>query len=411
MQLVNQTIISKNHKDFAECDKLCFAAKNLYNYALYQVKNHYELTNKYLNYNAVNKILVSENQIDYRRLPAKVSQQVLMLLDKNYKSYFAALKAYNQDPSSFLGEPQPPKFKAKLKGRFVVTYTKQAISYKQFKQGIVNPSGTSLFIKTDFKDIDQLRIVPKNNQYVLEIIYKKEASKPIQSNNYAGIDIGVNNLATIVYTDCESSIINGKPLKSINQYYNKKLAKLKSELPLYIDKRDGKRKQRKKSNATVKLTNKRNNKIKDYLHKASRILVDKLQQKQISKVVIGKNDNWKQNSKLSRKTNSNFVAIPHARFIDMLTYKCKLVGIEIITREESYTSKCSFLDNEPIKKHKTYKGKRIKRGLFRSEKGLLINSDVQGAANILKKEVPKAFNNGNGIEGILVYPIILKVKF
>lgn len=408
MQLVDQIIISKGHKHFAECDRLSFAAKNLYNYALYQVKNHYELTNKYLNYNAVNKILVSENQVDYRKLPAKVSQQILMMLDKNFKSYFASLKVYNKNPSKFKGEPQIPHFKSKLKGRFLVTYTKQAISYKEFKNGFIIPSQTTLKIPTTLSNIDQVRIVPKNKQYVIEIVYKKEEKPLIKNNNYAGIDIGLSNLAAIVYNDCESNIINGKPLKSINQYYNKKLAQFKSKLPFYINK-EGKKVQRKTSNKIKSLTNKRNNKVKDYLHKASRILVNKLKQKQVSKVIIGKNDQWKDSINLSKKVNQNFVSIPHARFIDIIKYKCQLIGIEVITREEGYTSKCSFLDNEPICKHDKYKGRRIKRGLFKTSTGLLINADINSSANILLKEVPDAF--AGGIEGILVYPVKLVVKY
>ena len=143
------------------------------------------------------------------------------------------------------------------------------------------------------------------------------------------------------------------------------------------------------------------------MHKASRKVVEHLQQNDISLVIIGQNKEWKQSINLRKSTNQNFVAIPHARFIDMCAYKNKLVGVELRTREESYTSKCSFLDNEPIKKHEIYAGQRIKRGMFKTKDGILINSDVNGAANILKKEVPNAF--ANGIEGVVVRPVKLSI--
>ena len=189
--------------------------------------------------------------------------------------------------------------------------------------------------------------------------------------------IGVNNLCAIGSNVLKPIIINGKPLKSINQYYNKKLAKLKSEL-----------KNEKKTSKRIKsLTNKRNNKVNDYLHKSSRLIVNYLVSNNINTLVIGKNKEWKQNAKIGKRNNQNFIQIPHTRFIEMLEYKCKLEGITVIVTEESYTSKCSFMDNEPIKKHTNYVGKRVKRGLFKSSKGILINADLNGSLNILKKVV------------------------
>jgi putative transposase len=405
MNLVKQIFIKKDNPMYKECDRLCFAAKNLYNYALYQVNAEYKLNGKYLNYNAINRKLIDSNQVDYRALPAKVANNVLIQLDTNFLSYFAALKAYKKDPSLFTGKPEPPKFKNKLKGRFTISYLTQSIFQGKLKQGILKLSGTNIEFKTDIQNIIQVRIVPKKGFYVFEIVYKKEVNEPIITNNYAGIDIGLNNLAAISFNNAPAVIINGRPAKAINQYYNKKLSKLKSNLPHYYDK-EGVKKQRGKSNATQKLTNKRNNKIKSYLHKASREVVNNLTKNNISKVVIGKNDGWKNGINLSRPTNQKFVQIPHAQFIQMITYKCQLLGIEVILTNESYTSKCSFLDNEPICKQKTYLGKRVKRGLFRSNKGLLINADSgNGASNILVKVIPKAFSNG--IEVVLVTPIII----
>jgi IS605 OrfB family transposase len=222
------------------------------------------------------------------------------------------------------------------------------------------------------------------------------AAAPVLFNHrIASIDIGLNNLATLTSNGAFAPLIlNGKPLKSINQFYNKKKAKLQAAL----------KKEQKTSRRIQALTHKRNNKVKDYLHQSSRYVMNQLVSNQISVLVIGKNDQWKQEIALGSRTNQNFVQIPHATFIDQLKYKAQLVGIRVVLQEESYTSKCSFLDGESIQKHAEYQGKRIKRGLFRSKNGTVLNADVNGSANILKKAFPTAFN-GYGIEGAVVHPI------
>jgi IS605 OrfB family transposase len=201
-------------------------------------------------------------------------------------------------------------------------------------------------------------------------------------------------------------IINGRPLKSINQFYNKKLSEYKSKLPF-------KNKEQLKTSKRIKrLTTKRNCKIEDYLHKASKLVVDFCIINQIGRIVIGKNKQWKTESNIGDKNNQNFVQIPFNKLISMIEYKARLKGIVLIVREESYTSKASFLDSDNIpvyKKEKeyTFSGKRIKRGLYKSKKGLIINADVNGGYNIIRKAFPNAF--GNGIEGVVVHPN--EVKF
>ena len=395
-------MVKKDNKLWKELDELCFLSKNLYNQGLYRLNKEYEENRKYKNYYELDKELREEKQIDYNLLPQKVSQQTLMLLDKNYKSFFKSIQDYKNNPSKYNGCPKPPKFKHKTKGRFVVVYTSQAISTKGLKNGIVKLSKTNVEFKTEIKNIKQVRIIPKdNNIYCIELVYHKQEKQLVENNIFAGGDIGLNNLITIATNVGSPYIINGRPLKSINQYYNKKMANLKSKLPHYID-GDNIKTQKKTSKKIKKLTNKRNNKIKDYLHKASRRAVNELKQANVSKFVIGLNKQFKTEINIGNKNNQNFVSIPHSQFIHMLTYKCGLEGILVITREESYTSKCSFLDNEKIRKHDKYKGKRIKRGLFISSEGIKINADVNAASNILKKEVPSSFDNG--IEGVLVHP-------
>lgn len=375
MQLVEQHIIKKDDERYKILDEVCFKSKNLYNAALYEIRQHFFNTKQFLNWFSVDKMFKKKKQEDYYALPCKVSQQTLKLLNQNFKSFFSLLKKkdYNKKKSI-------PKYLDKVKGRFVAIYTNQAFSKKEIKRGIIHLSGTDFKIKTkiDRSSINQVRIVPKNSYYKVEVIYEIDEIKELEDNDrYAAIDLGVNNLATVSFNDSKPFIINGKPLKSINQFYNKRKAELQSKL----------KGNRKTSNRIESITRKRNNKVKNYLHKASRYIVNHLVSTNVNTLIIGKNDNWKQEANISKKNNQNFVLIPHSQFINMLSYKCKLVGIAVIMTEESYTSKCSFIDNEEMKHNEVYKGKRVKRGLFRTNKGKFINADLNGSLNIMRKVI------------------------
>lgn len=395
MQLVEQHIIKKSNSLYKELDTMCFLSKNLYNQALYRVRQYYFDNKKYLTYvNNVNN-LTNENNVDYISLPRKVSQWVCKQVDQNFKSFFASLKSKNVNHKVRI-----PKYLDK-NGRNILTFTNQAISHKELKQGYLKLSGCKNKIKVLHNNIQQVRVIPQANRYVIEIIYTVPDREVKTNTNYVGIDLGLNNLATIGGNTITPIIINGKPLKSINQFYNKKLSKLKSKQDLCKNKNVNRKK-------IQTLTNKRNNKIKDYLHKASRILVNHLVSNDISTIVIGHNKEWKQDINIGKRNNQKFVQIPFNTFIHMITYKAQLQGIKAIQREESYTSKCSFIDNEEICKHEKYKGNRIKRGLYKSQTGRLINADLNGALNILKKEISNAFD-GYGIE-VCSTPIVLTIK-
>ena len=375
MQLVEQHIIKNNDERYKSLDEVCFKSKNLYNAALYEIRQHFFNTKQFLNWFSVDKMFKERNQADYYNLPCKVSQQTLKLLNQNFKSFFSLLKKKNYTKKKSI-----PKYLDKLKGRFVAVYTNQAISKKELRNGIIHLSGTEVKIKTKINgdNIAQVRIVPKNSYYKVEVIYDVEEIEELEDNDkYCAIDLGVNNLATVSFNDSKPFIINGKPLKSINQFFNKRKAELQSKL-------SG---NRKTSNKIHSITRKRNNKIKNYLHKASRCIVNHLVSNNVNTLIIGKNDNWKQETNIGKKNNQNFVSIPHTQFIEMLSYKCKLVGIAVMMTEEAYTSKCSFVDNEEMKHHEDYKGKRIKRGLFRTEEGKLINADLNGSLNIMRKVI------------------------
>lgn len=373
MILTERHIIKQSNSLYNELDNLCFLSKNLYNSALYTVRQFYFTNKKYFNWIKINNQFVSEKQQDYYALPCKVSQQTLKMVDQNMKSFFNAIKAKNS-------KPKLPKYLDKIKGRFVVTYTNQAISKKALQNGYIELSKTNIKLKTNVKNVKQVRIVPRNNFIVVEILY--EVRSKLHNNlkeTYCGIDFGLNNLITCSFQNDSPLIMNGKPLKSINWHYNKEKSRLQSLLD------NGKKTSKKIQNITLK----RNNRINDYLHKTTKIFVNYLVSKKINNVVIGYNKEWKQGINIGRVNNQNFVQIPYYKLLNMLTYKCEIEGISVIVTEESYTSKCSFLDDEDICKHEEYVGKRIKRGLYKASDGRLINADVNGALNILKKVIGK----------------------
>jgi putative transposase len=286
---------------------------------------------------------------NYKLLTSSVSQQVLMIFDKNIKSFFGLLKVKN----SLKGTPKLMKFKHKEKGRNIVVLRGDKNVCK-VKDGFIHfPKKLNLEpIKSvnvkEQEDLVQVRIVPQSSCYKIEVVYKKE-EKVNWDGGLGSVDLGINNLGTVV-TDKSCFIINGKDLKSINKYYNKKKAKIQSELEI----KHG----RKSSKKISRLTEKRNNKVKDLLHKKSRQLVNKLKENKVKNVAIGYNKEWKSGVNLGKKTNQTFVSIPYLRFIDMIKYKCTLEGINVIINEESYTSKCSAMDLEKIKKWNMFKKHR-----------------------------------------------------
>ncbi len=346
----------------------------------------------------------------YKALPAKVSQQILMVLDRNWKSFFEAHKAYEADPSTFTGRPKLPKYKHKTEGRNILVYTIQALSRKGLKHDLIQPSMLPIRIKTRVKNIHQVRIVPRKGYYITQVIYGQAVEQAnVNPASYAGIDLGINNLVTVASNapGFRPVIVNGRPVKSINQHYNKRRADLQKQLG--------------HTGSTARmerLTTKRNRRIDHYLHTASKRIIDLLVQAGIGVLVIGKNDGWKQEVEMGKRTNQNFVQIPHARFIQMLTYKAELVGITVLVTEESYTSRASFLDCDqfPIRntdEHEQYafSGKRVKRGLYRASNGRYINADLNGALNIIRKVAPNAFGS-EGVEdgkgmfaSLVVHPV------
>ena len=393
MRLVEQHRIDRHDMRFAAIDAAAFASKNLYNAALYATRQAFIHQQRIITYEELARDLKAS--AEFRALPAKVAQWVLRQVALAWKSYFAACAAWEADPSRFLGHPKLPKYLDK-RGRNLLTYTEQAISRAPRNRGYVVPPGLDIRVETRQTAVDQVRIVPHASHYTVEVIYERPVTPAdVAPTRLAAIDIGLNNLAAVTFNQpgIMPFLVNGRPLKAINQWYNKRRARLQAKLPAGVF----------ASRQLDILTDKRARQINHYLHVTSRRIVDQLVKQRIGTLVVGKNDGWKQAIELGKRTNQNFVFVPHARFIEMLRYKAELVGIHVVVSEESYTSKCSFLDLEPIGKQEIYAGKRVKRGLFQAADGRRLNADINGAFNIMRKVVPDAF--GNGIGGVVVHPV------
>ena len=400
MNLTETHQIRPNHKLYSICDELCFKSKNLYNAALFEFRQSYfDKETDTLTWQNLNRIFNQSNQFDYRELPSKVSNTVLKKLGNNISSFWSLIKK-----SDYNKKVRLPKYLHKTDGRFIVEFNKQTFANKRDGDNnlIICKSSLDLRIPTKVENPQQVRIVPKTSCYVIEVVYETKENKMKQNQRVAAIDLGLNNLATVVTNDGDNPIlISGKKIKSINQYYNKIASKQKSLLPNNIF----------TSKSLDRLWLKRNNKISYEIHKITKFLANYFDERDVSKVIIGNNSGWKNGINLGRRNNQNFVNIPYTKFINQLTYKCQLLGITVITREESYTSKASFLDYDEIPNYKdetTYKfsGRRIKRGLYRSTTRK-INADVNGAYNIMVKENPN-YIVGNR-EQLGFNPILIKL--
>lgn len=350
----------------------CIKAKNLYNQSLYYWRQSIFGNIKYFNEYELMKLFAEYNEENFRALPANTSQQIIKGLFKNIKSWHKCRKEYTKNPSKFSGKPKLPRYKKELSELyFTYVQIRPVNGYLNFPKMMgIKPIKTNT-TKSNFK---QCRIIPKSNHFIVELIYiVPDIQQKEYNSNWMGIDIGLNNLATCVTKD-EAFIVNGKPLKSVNSFYNTRKKKLQSKLRqnIYSSKR------------IERFTFRRNQKIKDGIHKASRFIVNKAKENNITKIIIGKNENWKQAINIGKKNNRDFSSIPHAILIEQIKYKAQMEGIETVITQEAYTSKCSALDLEVIGKHETYLGKRKKRGLFMTATGKLINADMNGSLNIVR---------------------------
>ena len=402
VQRTETHIIKESHPIYNWILEECLRSRILYNKALFIYRqaftgNHDKIEDfkpiirheKFISSFELVKQMAKLKDVDYYAMTKKNSgTQVVCQVDKTMKSWFASLKTYKKDPSKFRGKPRIPSYKKKDElNCLVYTYADASLQ----KDGTINISRKiKLPIHTNLKNFQQIRLVPKTGYVQVEIIYNKEINVTnLDKTRAIGIDLGLNNLMTITSNIGNiSNLVNGRPLKSINQYYNKRKAHLMSLLE------KGKLKTSKRLR---RLEMKRTCKIKDYLHKTSRRVVELMEQNNIGTCFIGHNKDWKQEVEMGKKNNQNFISIPYTLLINMLRYKIEEKGGILIELNEAYTSKCSFLDNEEVCKHEEYKGKRIKRGLFLSSDKKALNADINGSLNILKRGIGFSFMVKNNI--------------
>ena len=386
---LKQQVKHLSKKEFRNLKCLSHIAKNLTNEAIYNVRQYYFQNKKYLSYNKNYKML--KNSENYKKLNSNMAQQILKEVDESFKSFFVLLKLAKN--GQYNGKIKLPNYLDKD------GFTTLVIGFVRLKDDMLIVPYSNSFRKTHKeiaiklppvlkdKKIKEIRIIPKQHSRYFEIQYiyeVEEVQRELNKENVLGIDLGIDNLCTCVTNTGASFIIDGRKLKSINQYYNKINAKLQSIKDKQKIERTTLRQKR--------IARKRNNRINDYLSKAARIIVNYCLNNDIGKIVLGYNEDFQRNSNIGSINNQNFVNIPYGKLRDKLIYLCKLYGIEFKLQEESYTSKASFFDGDEIpiydkenSQEYIFSGKRIKRGLYQTSTGKLINADCNGALNILRK--------------------------
>lgn len=414
---VEQHIIDRNNKYYKMLCNKCHEAKNIYNHANYIIRQEFIEHSNWIRYEEIEKILHNDLEYpDYWNLGlANSSQQILRVLDKNWKSFFTAIKDWKEHPEKYTGRPKLPGYMKKNGFKEFALTTNQA---KLKKDGLIHFPKTMegfvikpKFTEYAYQSFQQVRIVPKNDRIIVELVYTESiADKSIDTNttnsteigNYMSIDMGVDNFAAIVTNTGIARIINGKGLKSVNRYYNKLIAKNKSIFD--------KARNTGYSHLLYSITNKRNDKVDYFMNLASNYVIDLAVEHNITHIIIGKNKFWKQKCKMSIVNNQKFVYIPYNKFINKLKYKCEHLGIEIIEIKEAYTSGTSFLDNEPTTQQYYNKKRRIHRGLFKTNTGKLINSDINASCQIMKNVFVNAFKKPDDI-GFVMNPVRVNLTF
>lgn len=402
MERVERHVINRNHPMYKACDLLCLQSKNMYNLCNYTIRQTFIKDGIVKKYGDLNKELKHTDA--FKELGSNSAQMVTKILCKNWKSFLVSIKDYSKNPNKYLGRPRIPRY-LKKNGRFVCTLTNwqtqihDGYVYFAFKR--LKPFNNMFRTKVTGHHLST-RIVPSGNCYILEIVYNKENKciLNLDRNRVISIDLGVNNFVTMVNNIGKQPIvINGKGIKSYNQYWNKEISKYR-RVAKKVNGLDW-------TKRLEQLTTKRDFKMNYFMHCASKYVIDYCINNNVGTIVIGKNDKWKQECTMSRFVNQNFVQLPYEQFIDKLKYKAQDYNIQVIETEEAYTSGTSFLDGElPVKKNYN-KDRRVHRGLFISNNGIRINADVNGAYQIMRKVFPNVFNNG--IVGVHLHPVIINI--
>jgi len=378
---------------------LSHISKNLYNESNYSIRQEFIKNGKYIFYEDLYKEKkLSENAI---QLPAQTVQQILRNLDKNWKGFFKSIKDWKKHPEKYKGMPKLPKYKKK-DGNHILFFTNQQCSIKNGLLKFPKKCNFDMEVRTRInnKDLQQVRILPRGVGYLVEIVYWKHIKpEELDKTRRLNIDPGLKNLVTLTNNIGQQPIIiKGNIPKSINQYFNKKYAKILHQFDMQGIK---------ESKRFYRLINKRNRKIKNFFHVVTKHIIDYCKENNIGVIVIGHNNGQKQKIEIGKIQNQHFVQLPFTMLAQQLQYKGEESGIDVILQDESHTSKCSVLDREPINHHDKYLGKRFCRGLFRSAMGKIINSDVQGSYNIGFKAFPNTFTKVevDRIEDVGLHPL------
>lgn len=388
---VKQQVKQLSKEDYRNVKKLSHIAKNLANQAIYNVRQYYFQEDKYLSYEKNYALL--KNSPNYKTLNSNMAQQILKEVDGMFQSFFALLKLAKEGKYPFKSVKLPkylPKdgFMTLIIGFVRLNDTQWTLPYSRSYGKEHSKITINIPPILEDKKVKEIRIIPKAKARFFEIQYTYEVAEEqrnLDKENALAIDFGIDNLTTCVTSTGQTFIIDGRRLKSINQWYNKENARLQSI-------KDKQKFGKKCTNRQNELIKKRNNRVNDYMSKTARIIINYCLSHNIGTLVCGYNVTFQQNSNLGKVTNQNFVNIPFGKLRDKLQYLSKLYGISYVEQEESYTSKASFFDKDEIPVYnadnpQTYKfsGKRIYRGQYRTSKGYVFNADVNGAANILSK--------------------------
>jgi len=408
MQLTERHLIKPNHQLYRTLDDLTFKAKNLYNHGLYLYRQSYFAHKEnpdvpILTWAKIDNLLRKQGHSDVCALPSKVANAVLKNLGENISSFWKLVRLKNE--GGLAQKPRLPHYLHKTDGRYPLSFNYQTFGTKRGSNNelFLCPKGINLPIPTKVANPKQVRIVPDHNNFIIEVIYDAQERAPKSTSKYAGIDLGVDNFATITFsTQNKPLIIKGLELKSINQGYNRLIAKAQSLLPDSL----------KISKPIHRLWSRRSWILKTKIHQMTAFLSTLFDEMQVEKVFIGKNTGWKQNLPFGKKVKQRFAYLPYETFIEQLRYKCQLRGITVVVQEESYTSKASFLDNDNIPvygetENPQFSGRRIKRGLYRSGNGQLINADVNGSYNILRKGLANSRLPFEA-DSPLIHPLVVK---
>jgi len=377
--------VGKNHKWYDECLSLTTLTKQLYNVGLYELRQALLKRDTWLTDKELYDLMKTNE--NWKGLPRKVSNQVWKQVKTSWHCWLKALRVYKKNPDLFLSRPKMPSYN---KSKNIVVYEKGALNIRGIPEQHRRLSKTSIIFLVGELDVVEAKIIPKANYFIISVSHniQEQVDENLDLTRVAGLDLGLNNLIAIATNQAgvPHKLVNGRYLKSVNQRWNKKKAYLQSLLPEH----------QRVSKQLQRITQKRNDRVNTYLHQVSRATVEWLRLNRIGTVVIGKSVQWKQNINIGKRNNQSFVQIPHAKLIDLITYKFEAIGGRVILTEESYTSKASALDLDVLPvygKHKgkaCFSGRRINRGLYRTGLRTLVNADINGALNIIRKVFRKA---------------------